>query len=138
MTQIEIIENKYRRTYAGGSRKKENEIFLKVQGTKGDNSDCDWLEYRRILLAYLKDIIIVLSSWKQYCLIESYLFLISSIIFFKTQYALFILLGIAIIFQTLYFIFSEKEKEFLRAYDMSQTILLSEIRKNLGFDLDKI
>ena len=138
MAQFEITENKYRRTYAGGSRKKENEIFLKVQGTKGDNSDCDWLEYRRILLAYLKDVIIVLSSWKQYCLIESYLFLFSSIIFLKTQYALFILLGIAIIFQILHFIFSKKEKEFLRAYDMSQTLLLNEIKKRLGFDLDKI
>jgi hypothetical protein len=138
MAQIEIVENKYRRTYAGRSKKKENEIFLKVQGTKKDNSDCDWLEYRRILFVYLKDVITVLSSWKQYCLIESYLFLFSSIIFLKTQYALFILLGIAIIFQILHFIFSEKEKEFLRAYDMSQTILLNEIKKNLGFDLDKI
>ena len=138
MVQIEITENKYRRTYAGGSKKKELELFLKVQGTKEDHSDCDWLEYRRILFTYLKDVIIVLYSWKQYCLYESYLFLFLSIIFLKIQYALFILLGIAIIFQILHFVFSKKEKEFLRAYDMSQTLLLSEIKKRLGFDLDKI
>lgn len=138
MAQIEITENKYRRTYAGGSKKKELELFLKVQGTKEDHSDCDWLEYRRILLAYLKDVIIVMFSWKEYCMVESYLFLFSSIIFLKIQYALFILLGIAIIFQILHFIFSEKEKKYLKSYDISQTILLSEIKRRMGFNLDKL
>ena len=132
------VEIKYRRTYAGGSKKKELELFKKVQGTKKDNSDCNWLEYRRMLLVYLKDIITVLYSWKQYCLIESYLFLFSSIIFLKTQYALFILLGIGIIFQILCFIFSKKEKKYLKSYDISQTILLSEIKKTMGIDLNKL
>lgn len=132
------VEIKYRRTYADGSKKKERELFKKVQGTKGDNSDCDWLEYRRMLLVYLKDVITVLYSWKQYCLIESYLFLFSSIIFLKTQYVLFILLGIGLIFQIFYFIFSKKEKKYLKSYDISQTILLSEIKKTMGIDLNKL
>jgi hypothetical protein len=132
------VEIKYRRTYAGGSKKKEKELFKKVQGTKEDQSDCDWLEYRRMLLIYLKDVITVLSSWKEYCMIESYLFLFFSIIFLKTQYALFILLGIGIIFQILCFIFFQKEKKYLKSYDISQTILLSEIKKRIGFDLNKL
>jgi hypothetical protein len=132
------VEIKYRRTYAGGSKKKEKELFKKVQGTKEDQSDCDWLEYRRMLLIYLKDVITVLSSWKEYCMIESYLFLFFSIIFLKTQYTLFILLGIGIIFQILCFIFFQKEKKYLKSYDISQTILLSEIKKRIGFDLNKL
>ena len=132
------VEIKYRRTYAGGSKKKEQELFKKIQGIKGDNSDCDWLEYRRMLLVYLKDVITVLSSWKEYCMVESYLFLFSSIIFLKIQYASFIFLGIAIMFQILCFIFFKKEKKYLKSYDISQTVLLREIKEKMGIDLNRV
>ena len=136
--EVEIIENKYRRTYIGGSKKKETELFIKVQGTKEDNSDCDWLEYRRLLKVYLDDVLLVLSSWKGFFLRESYAFLIAGVIFMKTQQIFIICISIAILSQILYFIFKKKEKRFFKAYDMTQTILLNEIKKSTGFDINKI
>jgi hypothetical protein len=138
MIEIEIIESKYRRTYIGGSKKKEKEIFLKVQGTKEDNSDCDWLEYRRLLKTYLDDIITVLSSWKGLCLRESYAFLFIAILYMKTPLFFYGSIGIAILFQIGYFIFKKKEKKFFKSYELSQTVLLNEIKKVTGLDLDKI
>ncbi|MFA5207252.1 MAG: hypothetical protein WC428_00980 [Candidatus Paceibacterota bacterium] len=138
MIEIEITESKYRRTYIGGSKKKEKEIFLNVQGTKEDNSDCDWLEYRRLLKTYLDDVITVLSSWKGLCLRESYAFLFIAALYMKTQLLFYLFICIAILFQIGYFIFKKKEKNSLRAYKLTQTILLSEIKKIMGLDLDKI
>jgi len=138
MIQIEFEESKYRRTYIGGSKKKEMEIFLKVQGTKEDNSDCDWLEYRRLLKTYLDDVIIVLASWKGFCLRESYAFLFIAAMFMKMQLFFYMLIGIAVLFQIAYFLFKKKEKDFFSSYELSQTVLLNEIKKVTGLDLDKI
>ena len=136
--EVETVENKYRRTYIGGSKKKENEIFLKVQGTKEDNSDCDWLEYRRMLQTYLKDVLIVLSSWKNLFLRESYIALVCALIYMKHPITFYCFIGLGVLCQIVYFIFKEKEKRFVRAFDMSQTILLSEIKRTTGLDLDKL
>ena len=137
MIEIEVTESKYRRTYIGGSKKNEREIFLKVQGTKEDNSDCDWLEYRRLLKTYLDDTITVLSSWKGLCLRESYAFLFIAALYMKTPQLFYSFLGIAILCQIGYFIFKKKEKDFFRSYELSQTVLLNEIKKVTGLDLDK-
>jgi hypothetical protein len=91
--EIETMKSKYRRTYIGGSKKKENEIFLKVQGTKEDNSDCDWLEYRRLLKIYRDDILLIFDSWKGLFLRESYALLIAALIFIKTQQLFIICMG---------------------------------------------
>lgn len=138
MIEIIVEKAKYRRTYIGGSKKKEIEIFLKAQGTKEDNSDCDWLEYRRLLNTYLGDILLVLDSWKELFLRESYVMLIIALIWMKHPVVFYFSIGIGILCQIAYFIFKEKEKRFVRAFNMSQTILLSEIKKVTGLDLDKI
>lgn len=138
MIQIEIEKKKYRRTYIGGSKKKETEIFLKVQGTKNDNSDCDWLEYRRLLQTYLKDVITVLSSWKETFQYESYAMLLIAIFFMKYSTLSYISIGLGVLCQIIYFIIKEKEKRFFKAFDMCQTVLLSEIKRTTGLDLDKI
>jgi len=54
---------KFRRTYIGGSRKAEARMFTEVQGTKEDNSECNWLEYRDILKTYCDDKLNILISW---------------------------------------------------------------------------
>jgi len=54
---------KFTRTYIGGSKQRENELFLEVQGTKEDNSECNWLEYRRMLKEYCDDKLNILLSW---------------------------------------------------------------------------
>jgi len=55
---------KFTRTYIGGSKQRENEIFTEVQGTKEDNSECNWLEYRRLLMKYCDDVLNVIVSWR--------------------------------------------------------------------------
>lgn len=136
--EIETVENKYRRTYIGGSKKKEDEIFLKVQGTKEDNSDCDWIEYRRLLQIYKKDVFLVLSSWKQTLLYESYVMLFIALLWMKYSTLVYISIGLGVLFQIAYLILKRKENKKIRQFNMCQTILLDEIRKTTGLDLDKI
>lgn len=138
MIEINLEEAKYRRTYIGGSKKKEDEIFLRVQGTKADNSDCDWLEYRRMLKLYLDDVLLVLRSWKSLFLRESYAMLIISLLWMKQPVVFYAFIGLGVLCQIAYFIFKQKEKRFIKAFNMSQTILLTEIKKITGLDLDKI
>lgn len=54
---------KFKRTFIGGSKQQELKKFAEVQGTKEDNSECNWLEYRRILKEYCDDRLNVLLSW---------------------------------------------------------------------------
>ena len=54
---------KFRRTFIGGSKREETRLFLEVQGTKEDNSECNWLEYRRMLREYCDDKLNILLSW---------------------------------------------------------------------------
>jgi hypothetical protein len=56
---------KFSRTYIGGSKKDENRIFAEVQGTKEDNSECNWLEYRRILKEYCDDKLNIILSLRE-------------------------------------------------------------------------
>jgi hypothetical protein len=138
MIEIEITRTKFRRTYIGGSKKKEIEIFLKVQGIENDNSDCDWLEYRRLLKTYLDDVLLVLGSWKNSCSYESYVMLLVSVMFMKYIVVFHVFIGLGVLFQILRFIFKKKEKNKLATYSLCQTILLNEIRKATGMNLDKI
>lgn len=136
--EIETMKSKYRRTYIGGSKKKENEIFLKVQGTKEDNSDCDWLEYRRLLKIYRDDILLIFDSWKGLFLRESYALLIAALIFIKTQQLFIICMGIAILFQIIYNILKYNENKKIKNFNMCETILLNEIKKATGLSLEKL
>ena len=54
---------KFRRTFIGGSKKEELKRFAEVQGTKEDNSECNWLEYRQLLKTYCDDKLNILLSW---------------------------------------------------------------------------
>jgi len=136
-----IIRNfegkKYRRTYIGGTKEKEFEIFLNVQGTKEDNSECDWLEYRRIFTEYFNDKLHVLLSWKTLMLELSYFFLILSILSHKNMFLFFILIGIGIILQIMGRILSFIINRHSINYDIGLSITLSEIQKQTGFQLSK-
>jgi hypothetical protein len=136
--EIEVQESKYRRTYIGGSKKKEDEIFLKVQGTKEDNSDCDWLEYRRLLKTYRDDILLVFDSWKGFFLRESYAFLICSLIFIKIHILFMICMGVAILLQLVYHLIKRKEKNKIKHFNMCEAVLLNEIKKATGLNLEKL
>ena len=55
---------KFRRTFIGGSKQQELKKFAEVQGAKEDNSECNWLEYRRIFMQYFDDKLNILLSWR--------------------------------------------------------------------------
>ena len=137
MIEIDLSENKFRRTYIGGSKKKELEIFLKVQGTKEDNSECDWLEYRRILKTYIEDVIHVLNSWRTVCRNESYLMLFLAMLWMKFPVISYSFIGVGVLLQIAYLILTKKQRNKLRAYSACQTIILYEIEKETGLVLDK-
>jgi len=136
-----IIRNfegkKYLRTYVGGSREKELETFLKVQGTKEDNSECDWLEYRRIFTAYFNDVLHVLLSWQDLVRKLSILTVILCALFFKIQIVFFILIGILIVLQIVQINLKLRQSRHANNYDLGLDITLSEIHKQTGFQLDK-
>jgi len=128
---------KYRRTYIGGTKERESIKFAEVQGTKEDNSECDWLEYRRILTTYFDDTLHVMISWKLLLQKISFSVLILSVLFVKIPVILFTLIGISAISQLMYFIFKLREERSLKNYDMCLSLTLSEIERQTGFQLSK-
>lgn len=129
---------KFKRTYIGGSKQRENEIFSKVQGNSEDNSDCDWLEYRRILMQYFDDILHVTLSWKLVTKYMSYTTMILAIyLLFQNIYAFTVMQLISTAFYISYLYFRNKEKKRLFDYNFSLDITLEEIKKQTGFELSK-
>ena len=63
MIHRKFNKRKFVRTYIGGSKAEELKRFTDVQGTKEDNSECNWLEYRRLLMEYCNDVLNVIVSW---------------------------------------------------------------------------
>ena len=121
-----FLKYKFFRTFiGGGSKKHELEIFKKVQGSKEDNSDCDWFEYRRIFIQYFDDLLNVIFSWK--ILLKNLSYPLISIIIFL----------ISIIFQILYLYLKNKIRKRLNDYNMCLTIILCEIKEQTGFEFNK-
>lgn len=129
---------KFKRTYIGGSKQRENETFLKVQGNKEDNSECDWLEYRRILTQYFDDQLNVILSW---CLVlknlSLALLIIAVILMFINTHLLFPILFVSIVARGLYVYLKKKESKKLFYYNYSLDVTLNEIREQTGLELSK-
>ena len=134
---MDLTKNKFKRTYIGGSRERELEIFMRVQGSKEDNSDCDWLEYRRVLKTYVDDVIHVLNSWRTTCRNESYVMLFIAILYIKTPSLFYCSIGLGVLLQITYLILSRRQRNKLIAYEVCQTIIQYEIEKETGLILDK-
>lgn len=129
---------KFKRTYIGGSKKRELEIFNEVQGTKDDNSECDWIECRRIFTQYYDDLLNVIFSWKYLIDKLSIIFIILGIlmIFAGKNISIFFLI-ISLGFYITYQIFKQIEKKNLFAYSFSLDIILSAIKQETGFEFNK-
>jgi hypothetical protein len=136
MTDKTFEGNKYCRTYVGGSKQAELDIFKKVQGTAEDNSECDWLEYRRILFAYLDDMLHVLSTWKTTFSNWSYAMLLLCVLFSNSQLLFIFYLSMGILFQIMRYLFAKKEEAKLRSYYMSYNIVRDEIKKSTGLEIE--
>lgn len=96
------------RTYIGGSKKKELQVFLKSQGMSegevfNENKEyvIDWFEFRRLVIAQFEDILCVNYSRRFYAEKLAYLFLSISVILYKIKLLSLISAGIAILFYAL-------------------------------------
>jgi hypothetical protein len=130
-------ENKYYRTYIGGSKQKEMRIFTKVQGKADNNSECDWLEYRRILTQYFDDVLNVLFSWKILTENISIVILILGSLFINNTVIFFPIILISIIIRIISFKLGLKIEKILKNYNICLSITLNEIKKLIGFEFNK-
>jgi hypothetical protein len=130
-------ENKYSRTYIGGSKQREAKIFTKVQGKADDNSECDWLEYRRILSQYYDDVLNVLLSWKTLTKYISLVVLVASILFLHIHVIFFLMISLSIVVRTISYGLKLKIENILKNYNMCLNTTLDVIRKEIGFELNK-
>ena len=137
MKQTNYIGNKFFRTYLGGSKKKENKIFLEVQGISDGTLNCNWFEYRRILVDYFKDYTNVLFSWYNLFEKASYVLMGLAVLMLLTPIIPSILLVSGLVFYIVSRFLKKRLLFVLRGYDMSETLVLREIEKYSGLRLDK-
>ena len=125
---------KFKRTYIGGSKQEELKCFKKVQGTKEDNSECDWIEYREMLKQYLDDKLNIILSWKYLSGILRIGFIVLALLIsiINIGVGTFILF-IAIIFHGLFWYFKYLEQKRLFEYNFS----LDVINQQTGLNLNK-
>ena len=129
---------KFKRSYVGGSKERELEIFAEVQGTKEDNSEVNWLEYRRVFTQYSDDILNIILSWKRLMGRLSIVFLV------LTGFAMLISPVMAIIsllisvgFRLVAQYFKKREDKNLSIYNYSLSVILSAIKKESGLHFNK-
>jgi hypothetical protein len=125
---------KFNRTYTGGSKEKELEIFNHVQY---GNNECDWIEYRRILFPYLEDVMHINFSRSLASKVLSYILLGLSFltIFLHVQALSIIIVLLSTFFYVLHKFFEKKTTETLSSYNMSVSIVKNEIKNITGLDI---
>ena len=133
---INYNTNKYKRTYIGGSKKKEQDEFIKAAGVKDDLSDFDWIQYRRLLIEYSKDLISIIFSWKRIFKNLSLYVSIISLIFipYNIKITLYII-TVSVIFQLIYLILNYIGKKKIFDFLFHLNITETEIKKRTNFEL---
>jgi len=125
---------KFTRTYIGGSKERENQLFLEVQGTKEDNSECNWIEYRRMLKEYSDDKLNILTSW---VVVVKYIMLglagFGAGVAGVNIFAALLIFGVAGVFKLLHIHLKSVEQKRLTEYDFSLDI----INRETGLTLAK-
>jgi hypothetical protein len=125
---------KFKRTYVGGSKEKELQIFMQVQNINGE---CDWIEYRRILFPYLEDVMHV--AFSRSFLTKRLSFILLGFSFLLGILHLPILSIITVILSILFrvsFIFFERTiRQTLSSYNLSIDIVKNEIKNLMGFEM---
>lgn len=127
---------KFTRTYIDGSKENEIKKFNDVQGIKEDNSECDWFEYRRLLIQYLDDTLNVILSWKYLFNILRYIFIFLTVMLIMMKSDIFGIITILLLTIVSHFSFhylKKSEKKRLSAYDFS----LDMINQQSGVILSK-
>lgn len=133
----EFNKLKFFRTYIGGSKKNEKKFFEKIEGTMEDNSDCDWFVFRRMLYVQYYDILNVIFSWKILLKKLKYIFIVIGFLFLINNLFFFLLFFILSIISNLVSNYLEKyEKRILSNYTLCLNIILDEINRLTGLNLD--
>lgn len=133
-----IIRNfnnfKFFRTYIGGSKKDEKKLFFNVQGTENDNSDCDWLEFRKMLIIYWDDILNVLITWEYFTKKISIGLLILSIALFNFKYISLIIFITSLLTALINHIIKKRKIDAANNYDFTLSITQNQIKEKYGFN----
>jgi len=128
---------KYKRTYIGGSQKKETQIFLDVQDADNDFKNCNWFEYRRIIITLFDDILHVFLSWEILLKNLSIVFLLFSLLFYKSIFILLTFFGISLLIHISHLILIKFRKKKAADYNYVLSSVLNEIKQRSGLNLDK-
>ena len=127
---------KLKRTYIGGSKEKELEIFSQVQNIDG-NGTCDWIEYRRILFPYFEDVMHINFSRSFASKRLAYALLgISFLLGFLhlTVFSVIVIL-FSVLLRVLNIFFEKKITETLSSYNISVPVIKREIKILTGLDM---
>ena len=122
------------RTYTGGSKEKELEIFMQVQNVGGE---CDWIEYRRILFPYLEDVLHINFSRSIVTKILSYTFMGFAFLLGLLHLAVLsiLILSLSISFRALFVYYKKKIKEAKLSYNLSVVTIKREIKNLIDLDI---
>lgn len=124
---------KFKRTYIGGSKQEELKSFQEVQGTKEDNSECNWLKYRRMLMHYLDDTLNIILSWKLILSIFRIVFaVLALLVLFISPITSFIILGLSVFSHLSIMGLKKRENRLLSEYDFSLNIINQETGLSLN------
>jgi len=127
MINITFDKYKFFRTYINGSRKNEIEAFLRVQGTKDDNSECDWFEYGALMQFYFRDLLNVIRTWKVFTIRLSLALMIISILLFNLVLFFSISMMLSFISMAIHLILKRKQDIKLRFYDLCLTVIADQM-----------
>lgn len=135
MKITEFNRLKFFRSYIGGSKKTEKEMFKIIQGVNEDNSDCDWFVFRRMLYISYYDKLNVIFSWKRLLNNIKFILLIPTIFIYTNIIILISLLLLSIILHLISIYLKKLEKNTLFNYNFCLDIILNEINKVTGLNL---
>lgn len=135
-----IFDNyKFKRTYIGGSKKSEKQMFDETQSDEKTGRDVNWFEYRKLLINHFDDKLNVIFSWrillKNIAIILAIVSLIS--LYFKNINLFVGLVILSILSQLISIYLKKKENKEMGGYDFCLTITNNEIKQKTGIVLDK-
>lgn len=131
------------RTYIGGSKKKELQIFLKSQGINEgevytDSCIIDWLKFRKLVVTRFEDILCVNYSRRFYAEKLAYLFLSMGIVLCKFKMLSLISVSIAILFYALFKHYKRTEGRNIFDYNIAIGLTNTMIRQEFGLEFPGI
>lgn len=126
---------KLNRSYIGNSKKKETKKFDEVQGN-GNDDNCDWIEYRRMLIQYFEDTIHVIFSWKIIAERTSIILMLFSIILLQLNILFsFLTITLSVIAILTSLILKNKLNKWTSMFEFSIGFVNGEVKKRNGFSL---